>query len=76
MFKDIYIPIIGLILGILALKLPYQYNPFRLEYGIGDDTKWGQAGPKVFGWFFIVTCGLWLLGVVALLVLGMLADKS
>lgn len=76
MLEDIYIPIIGVILGVLALKLPYRYNPFRLKFGIGDDTEWGQTIPKIFGWFFIVSCGLWLLGVAALVVLGMLIDKG
>lgn len=76
MFNDIYIPIIGIILGILALKLPYQYNPFRLKFGIGDDTKWGQTIPKIFGWFFIVTCGLWLLGVAALIVLAKVVENG
>ena len=76
MLDGIYIPIIGLVLGVLALKLPYQYNPFRLKYRIGDDSALGQAIPKIIGWFLIVTCGLWLLGIAALYALAMFADKS
>ena len=76
MLEDIFVPVIGFALGILALKLPYRYNPFRLKYRVGDDTRWGRTIPKIFGWFLVVSCGLWLLGVAALYSLTMFADKS
>jgi len=69
MIEQLAIPIVGFLLGILAVKLPYRYNPFRLKFGIGDDSPSAQVIPKVIGWLLIVTCGLWLLGLAALNIL-------
>lgn len=70
MLEYILIPLAGLVLGILALKLPYKYNPFRLKFGAGDDSPTAQRLPKVFGWLLVGFCGLWLLGIVTLFTLG------
>lgn len=61
------VPAIILLVGILALVLPYRWNPFRLKATFASRVSDGvnRAVPKVIGWICIVI-GVLSLGFLAL----------
>ncbi len=64
--------IVGLAFGVLALCLPYRYNPFRfrrfLASAVSDKTN--RAVPRIIGIVLIVFSGLPLLAIGGLALLG------
>jgi hypothetical protein len=59
------IPSLAIILGILGIKLPYKYNPFRIKLTYSENES-AQIVPKIIGWILVSIGSLSLLGLIAL----------
>ncbi len=71
LYKILLFSLAAIGLGILALKLPYHLNPFRLKRSAASllPESANQIVPKIFGWVLIIFGSLGLLGM--LLVFGL-----
>ncbi|MEM7011373.1 MAG: hypothetical protein AAF585_07810 [Verrucomicrobiota bacterium] len=80
MMSDEHMPLlvlgIGLVLGILALVLPYRFNPFRLKRRWAEmvSEKTNHMIPKIVGFVLVSISALGLLGIGLLFLAGRVMD--